>query len=247
MLRDKLINTAMKLGIDNQLLSIRAMLLPRYRHDRVENENLRKLLESVLNEDSNCIDIGAYRGRVLAELVRIAPCGKHIAYEPLPHLHRYLVEHFPSVDVRQAAVSNEVGEVSYAYVKNIPAESGFRARAHSERQHIERLVVRTEMLDCCLPAGYVPALIKIDVEGAERQVFEGAIETISRYKPVIIFEHGKGGATYYDTRPSDIYQLLHEEAGLRIFDLDGNGPYTLSMLEETFALDERWDYVARPS
>src|SRR5215831_11789450 len=106
MLRDKLINGATRLGIDDQLRNFRATLLPRYRHDRAENENLRKLLESVLKENSNCIDIGAYRGRVLTELVRIAPGGKHIAYEPLPHLYTYLVQHFPSVDVRQAAVSN---------------------------------------------------------------------------------------------------------------------------------------------
>ena len=246
MLRDKLIIGAAKLGIDDQLRSIRATLLPRYRHDRIENEHVHRLLESVLREDSNCIDIGAYRGRILTELVRIAPRGKHIAYEPLPHLHGYLVERFPSVDVRQAAVSNEIGETSFIYVKNIPAESGFRERLHGRQGQFEKLTVRTEALDHCLPAGYVPSLIKIDVEGAERQVFEGAIETISRYKPVIIFEHGKGGASYYGTRPSDIYQLLHVEAGLRIFDLDGKGPYTLNMLEETFALDERWDYVARP-
>ena len=42
------------------------------------------------------------------------------------------------------------------------------------------------MLDRCLLVGYVPALIKVDVEGAELQVFEGALETISKYKPVII-------------------------------------------------------------
>ena len=93
-------------------------------------------------------------------------------------------------------------------MKNMPAESGFRERFHSGEQQIEKLTVRTETLDRCLPDGYVPTLIKIDVEGAELQVFEGAIETISRYKPIIIFEHGKGGATFYDTQPQHIYQLL---------------------------------------
>ncbi len=246
MLRDKLIDTAIRIGIDDRLRSMRATIFPKYKHDRHENENLRKLLESVLQEDSNCIDIGAYRGRILAEILCVAPRGKHIAYEPLPHIYTYLVEHFPSVDVRQAAVSNEVGETSFIYVKNMPAESGLRARSHARQGQSEKLIVRTEMLDRCLPAGYVPALIKVDVEGAERQVFEGAIGTISKYKPVIIFEHGKGGAAHYNTQPYHIYKLLHDEAGLQIFDLDGNGPYTLSQLEEAYTLDERWDYVARP-
>jgi Methyltransferase FkbM domain len=111
----------------------------------------------------------------------------------------------------------------------------------------ETLTVPTETLDHSLPAGYVPTFIKVDVEGAERQVFEGAIDTISRYKPVIVFEHGKGGAPHFGTQPRHIYQLLHDEAGLDIFDMDGNGPYTLSQLEDSFELDERWDYVARPN
>ena len=199
----------------------------------------------MLQEDSNCIDIGAYRGRVLTELVHVAPRGRHIAYEPLPHLHGYLSQRFPLVDIRQAAVSNEVGVTSFVYVKNAPAESGFRERFHSNEHEVQTLTVRTETLDSCLPDGYVPTLIKIDVEGAELQVFEGAIETISRYKPVIVFEHGKGGAVYYDTQPQHIYRFLNERAGLRIFDLDGNGPYTLEQFEEAFALDTRWDYIAR--
>lgn len=246
MLRDKLIDTAVKLGIDEQLRSIRATLHPKYRHDRIEGQNLRSLLKSVLAENSNCIDVGAYRGRVLAEIARMALHGRHIAYEPLPHLYRYLADHFPSVEVRQAAVSNEEGETSFAYVKNMPARSGFCERSYPVRQQIERLIVRTETLDRNLAAGYVPALIKIDVEGAERQVIEGAIDTISRYKPVILFEHGKGGAVHYGTQPRHIYELLHKQAGLNIFDLDGNGPYTLGQLEEAYDRDDRWDYVARP-
>ena len=246
MLRDRLIDTAIKLGIDDQLRGIRATLYPVYRRQRSDTQNLRLLLQSTLTAYSNCVDIGAYRGRVLTELLRVAPYGRHIAYEPLPHIHKYLVNHFPSVEVRQAAVSNEEGERTFTYVKNIPARSGFRERVFTEKKQIEMLTVRTETLDHNLPAGYVPALIKIDVEGAERQVIEGALETISRYKPIIIFEHGKGGAPHYDTQPLHIYKLLHDEAGLNIFDTDGTGPYSLGQLAEAFEKDEHWDYVARP-
>jgi len=182
---------------------------------------------------------------VLAEIVRVAPHGKHIAYEPLPHIHKYLVDHFPSVDVRLAAVSNEEGETSFTYVKNVTARSGLREISYPRQPQIEKLTVQTETLDSNLPGGYAPTLIKIDVEGAEYLVMEGAIETISKYKPTIIFEHGKGAAVHYNTQPRQIYELLHGKAGLRIFDLDGSGPYSLSQFEESFERDERWDYVAR--
>ena len=246
MLRDILIDTAVKLRIDDQLRSVRAAILPAYRHDRNESEFLRSLLASVLVGDSNCIDVGAYRGRVLADLVHAAPYGKHIAYEPLPHLHQYLVEHFPSVDVRLAAVSDEEGACEFTYVKNVPGRSGFREITYPKQPAIQKIPVRVETLDTNLPAGYIPALIKIDVEGAERQVIAGGIKMIAKYKPVVIFEHGKGSAVHYNTQPRHVYELLHDEAGLRIFDFEGNGPYSLKQFEEAFALDERWDYVARP-
>jgi FkbM family methyltransferase len=244
-LRDVLIDTAVRLGIDDGLRSMRAALHPAYRHDRVESEHLLSLLRSALTADANCIDIGAYRGRFLADITSIAPNGRHIAYEPLPHLNRFLVNRFPLADVRLAAVSNVEGEQSFTYVKNVPARSGFLERSFTDRQQIEKLTVRTVTLDNDLPRDYVPALIKIDVEGAERQVFEGGIETITKHKPIIIFEHGKGGAAHYGSRPRDIFELLHDRAGLHIFDLEGNGPYSLRQFEESYALDERWDYLAR--
>ncbi len=191
MLRDILIDTAVKLGIDDQLRSVRAAILPAYRHDRNESEFLRSLLASVLVKDSNCIDVGAFRGRVLADLVHAAPYGKHIAYEPLPHLHQYLVEHFPTVDVRQAAVSDEEGACEFTYVKNVPGRSGFREITYPKQPAIQKIPVRVETLDTNLPVGYIPALIKIDVEGAERQVIAGGIHMIANISPLLSLSMGK--------------------------------------------------------
>ncbi len=245
MLKEIVVNTAVRLGIDDQLRSVCAPLNASLRRDRIDNQNLRLLLTFALTEDSNCIDIGAHKGAALAEMLRVAPYGKHIAYEPLPLLHKYLVDHFPSVDVRLAAVSNEEGETSFTYVKNLPTHSGLRERSYPVKPRVVKMTVRMETLDGSLPAGYVPALIKMDVEGAERLVLEGAIETISKCKPIVVFEHGRA-ADYYDTQPCHIYKLLHDEAGLRLFDMDGNGPYTLGRFEETYARADRWNFVARP-
>jgi len=129
-------------------------------------------------------------------------------------------------------------------VKNAPACSGFEERKFAKTHQTETISVHAETLDESLPKGYIPSLIKIDVEGAERFVFEGGIKTISEHKPIIVFEHGKGGADYYNTQPKDIYALLHDEAKLRIFDMDGGGPYTLAQFEETYERNDRWNFVA---
>jgi FkbM family methyltransferase len=244
-LRDRLIERAVKLGIDDQLRTIRDSLpTPARQRNRFADLSLRLLLSFTLAENANCIDIGAYRGKVLSEMIRVAPYGKHIAYEPQPEKHKELVERFPSVDIRQTALSNQKGEATFNIVKNLPGYSGLREISYPREPQIEKLTVRTETLDESLPTGYVPALIKIDVEGAEGFVLEGGIKTITQYKPIIVFEYGKAGAQHYDTGPRHFYELLHDEVGLRIFDMDGNGPYSLAEFEDTCARDERWDYIA---
>jgi FkbM family methyltransferase len=205
---------------------------------------MRMLLAFSLSPDSNCIDVGAHKGDVLAEIVRLAPEGRHIAYEPLEYLYERLTARFPQVDVRCAAVSDRKGRAAFTHVKTDPAYSGFRQRDYPRAEVIETMEVRTERLDDALPAGYVPHLIKIDVEGAERQVLEGAIEIITAHKPIVIFEHGGGSAEYYGTSPSDVFELLSSKTGLRIFDIDGRGPLDLSEFERSFHSGTIWNFVA---
>jgi hypothetical protein len=117
-------------------------------------------------------------------------------------------------------------------------------RTYPAPQDISEIEVSVEDLDSAISPDYVPDLIKIDVEGAEEQVISGALRTITRYKPLVVFEHGLGAADHYGTRPADIYGLLCDRAGLRVFDLDGNGPYDLSTFEAEFQRNQRWNFVA---
>jgi hypothetical protein len=111
---------------------------------------------------------------------------------------------------------------------------------------IETISVLVEDLDSSLPPDYVPALIKIDVEGAEQQVIEGGIRTISTHRPIVVFEHGSGAAPAYGTKPQDIFNLLVIEAGLRIFDLDRHGPFDEGSFAQAFEAGNRWNFVAMP-
>jgi FkbM family methyltransferase len=212
--------------------------------DKQDMEHLRLLLAFTLSANSNCIDVGAHVGEVLTEIVRCAPKGSHIAYEPLPNLNRQLVKNFPEVDVRLAALSNRSGDASFTHVRSNPGYSGFKERSYPGHEQLQIITVRTEALDSSLPDNYIPSLIKIDVEGGEQQVIEGAIGTIAMHKPIVIFEHARDAAPHYGTGPENIFQLLCVEAGLRIFDIDGNGPHTLEDFSRTFEAGNLWIYVA---
>ena len=91
-------------------------------------------------------------------------------------------------------------------------------------EEVREITVTTERLDDVLPVGFEPALIKIDVEGAELLVLRGAVDTVARHKPMVIFEHGVGGFERYGAAPGDLHDLLVTDCGLRIFDLAGEGP-----------------------
>jgi FkbM family methyltransferase len=219
------------------------------RRDAEDVANIRRLLAFSLPPEANCIDVGAHRGAVLGEMVRVAPQGRHIAFEPLPHLCEVIRTSFPSVELHQAALSNHPGEADFAYVHgHAEGWSGLRFRPlpTGEEAEVEHITVKLEVLDQVLDPDYRPHVIKIDVEGAEQQVFEGALETLRRHRPIVIFEHGTGSAETFGTGPGDIYQLLREQAGLRIYDLDGSGPYTAAEFERVFYAAERVNFVARP-
>lgn len=204
------------------------------------------LMEGVLEPDSDCLDVGAHAGSVLREMVRIAPRGRHVAWEPLPEFAARLRAAHPDVDVRQAALSDRAGAREFAHVVADPGWSGFVGRPTPAGGKVETIEVRTERLDDALPDGLRPAFLKIDVEGAEEEVLRGALETLRRHRPVIAFEHGLGSADHYGTTPEAIHRLLAGELGYSIHGLDGDGPYDEPRFSEIFAAGERVNFAAWP-
>jgi len=211
-----------------------------------EEANTRLLLSFVLRSDSNCVDVGCHGGVVLEEMLRVAPNGRHVAYEPLPRLHRYLCRRFPELDVREVALSDRRGRADFHFVTSRPALSGLRRRPYPPDvvdADIELLTVLTEDLDSSLPESYAPDLIKIDVEGAEELVIKGGLRTIARHKPIVIFEYSVA-ARCYGTTSESLYSLLCQDAGLRIFDLDGDGPYSFQRFETAHGAQTHLNFIA---
>jgi len=224
---------------------LRALCSVGSRREARDRHAMTVLLAATLARDAHTIDVGAHSGAVLREIVRIAPSGTHIAYEPLPEMATWLQSEFPSATVRNAALSDENGEASFVHVDSAPEFSGLRERSYHGLDEVRKheITVRTERLDDVHPDGFAPQFIKIDVEGAELLVLRGARETIRRFRPAIVFEHGAGAADRYGAGPGDVYDLLVGELDMRIFDLDGAGPYTRRQFEDVFA-EPLWNFLA---
>jgi FkbM family methyltransferase len=243
--RQHILHAATTLGVERDLRTVqRAFESSTRRRNRRDDENLLLLLAAVLTPGANCIDVGANIGTTLRCMCRVAPSGKHIAYEPLPALCQQLRSAFPTVDVRQTALSNHIGEEDFVHVKHLPSRSGLRRPDYRDSQ-TETLRTKVDTLDSTLAQDYIPALIKIDVEGAELQVLEGAKETIARHQPIIVFEHDVRWAAHYDSNPHDFYTFLRDTLNLQVFDMDGNGPFTISRFTQIARERTRWNFFAR--
>ena len=172
------------------------------------------VMARVLTSDAVSVDVGCHAGQILDEMRRLAPHGHHYAFEPLPDLFQSLRERYPqsgNVTLHNMALSDAAGTFTFQHVVSNPGYSGFRKRRYDRP---EEQVVETEVtavrLDQILPEDTRVSLIKIDVEGAELQVLQGARETLRRDRPVVVFEHGLGAADVYGTRPEQVYDLLSE-------------------------------------
>jgi len=220
--------------------------------DLVKNEiydrQAAEVIERVLKGSSNAIDVGCHKGQFLKLFLTHAPQGHHFAFEPIPYLAKMLQTEFPSVEVYNYALSNKPGEVAFYVIPEAPELSGLNARIFinpdSPRQEI---VVTSERMDTMIPKEMKIDLIKIDVEGAEGLVIEGAIDTIKRNRPYIILEHGGSSSKSFGFSSGDIYVLLVEQCGLRLSLLNNwlyNGP-SLSKLE--FMESSEWYFIAHPA
>jgi FkbM family methyltransferase len=236
---------AARLGLEAEARRAWQMARPAVRRDLAERRQLRRLVAWTVPHDGHCIDVGSHVGDILRDLVRVAPNGRHIAYEPLPAFAADLRAAFPQVDVRTKALANEHGDRTFVHVVGNPGWSGFRQRPTPHAERFERLTVEVERLDDALPESFRPAFIKIDVEGAELEVLQGALDTLKAYQPVVAFEHGLGSADHYGTEPGDVHALLTGDARLRIYDLAGDGPYSLDAFRRAFSHGFPVDFVAR--
>ena len=148
-----------------------------------------RLLPLVCDPARASLDIGANRGAYSYYLARHSR--QCIAFEPNPRLARQLREAVgPKVEVMECAVSNEPSEVTLF----IPLENGTELDGLSSVEGADRfqdhdlkeVAVSAVPLDALQlpPVGFM----KIDVEGHELAVLEGACHLIERDAPTVILE-----------------------------------------------------------
>lgn len=182
-----------------------------------------------LPRDGMILDIGGNRGQSIDAIRLFLPDARIVSFEPNPHLAEQLRALFAGdrgVEVKTLALGNEPAVLTL----HVPYYNGwmFDGLASLDRSEAENWLtpknlagfrpdkLTIETIECAVEPldsveGLAPAFVKIDVQGFEPQVLDGARETLSRHRPVVMLETG-----------ADVDMLQHLPAGYEPAHWDGS-------------------------
>ena len=168
------------------------------------------------------LDVGANTGLFSLLAARRAEGVTVHALEPVPRVFRMLEDNVLRNDVtsivcHRLALSDTPGTVTmYVPVEDLPIMASMLPEWRSDSEQIE---VSAESLDQFVARlGLCVDVIKIDTEGTEALVLEGARNTLATQQPFVICEVLAAGGT------ADLLTALITEADYQIFLLAEDGP-----------------------
>jgi FkbM family methyltransferase len=169
------------------------------------------------------VDVGAHRGRHLGALLEcVGPTGKVLAFEPLPEQFGHLKETFsaPNAILHNCALSCAVGTSSFVHAQGSPEESGLRERIYNAPAQVVPKVICVEVdtLDSHIDDLLDLTFIKVDIEGGEIDCLKGAVNTLSRFRPVVSVEYGFPSYSVYGNVGSTLYDLATSQ-GYVLYDI----------------------------
>lgn len=159
-------------------------------------KNTIKVLKAILSQASNVVEVGANVGAHTIAIAEACPQGKIIAVEPYFAARARLesniaLNSLSNIIVIDTALSDKEGES----VLHCPTLAN-QANASLYRDHIDRtekvnsFPVHINTVDRVFETSGLIGLdlIKMDVEGNDFHVIQGARQTIDRFHPFLIFE-----------------------------------------------------------
>jgi FkbM family methyltransferase len=168
------------------------------------------------------IDVGANLGEWSVPLARaVGRDGRVLCIEPNPAVAAALaatlrINNLAQGEILPVALAAADGEGRLLIE---PGDTGLSRLSAGE----SGIAVRLRRLDSIVAERGLARLdlLKIDVEGHERQVLAGAAETLRRFRPAVVFESGheapddrRAIAVFFDELAYDLVAVLHDHGAL---------------------------------
>jgi len=156
------------------------------------------LLKTLLGNRDTFIDVGANIGDwTLPAASVVGREGRVLAFEPVPRMAEALrksawANRFAQVRVFGVALSDRAGEADFSVEAENSGGSRLGRMPDDRQRTFSGLRVKVTTLDevAAAEALRAVALIKIDVEGFEAEVLQGAARTLAQLRPALFFETG---------------------------------------------------------
>jgi FkbM family methyltransferase len=155
-------------------------------------------ISQYLKPGNTFIDIGGHHGLMaLTGAKAVGASGKVISFEPNPQAVKIIELHkkinaIENVKIVPLGLSNVEGETTFYIQKgNVSWNSTIIPDFVDDCFHegFEKQLINITTLDKFVKTENIsPTLIKIDVEGAEFLILEGAIETLRKFRPALLME-----------------------------------------------------------
>lgn len=193
-------------------------------HGKNRERRTMQFFEMALSPGDTVLEVGGHIGYLTLYFSQLAgPQGKVVVFEPggnnLPYIRRN-VSQAANVTLIEKAISDTDGTVRF-YEESLTGQNNsmladykvYRencARANASASHEEREVQSVKIDTFVQQSGVTPALIKIDIEGAEWLALTGAEATLADCQPIVMVEVTENKDKVFDFFSNLGYRLFQE-------------------------------------
>lgn len=199
-------------------------------------ENELQLVLNLLEDKSVILDIGANIGWYSLVMGKKFPNSKIYAFEPLQDIFNYLASHIDinkisNITAVNLGVSDKSGESSFYVDPNNSVNASILNIANAKST--QKIHITLTTIDEFVASNNLKKVdfIKCDVEGAEFNVFKGALKTLKEHHPTILCEMVRKWTAPYNYHPNDIISYL-KEYGYACFAIGKDGITLIAQMDE---------------
>jgi FkbM family methyltransferase len=194
-------------------------------------------LDRTLRRGMTVVDVGANDGLyTLFAAGRVGRRGRVLAFEPSSRERRVLnrniaLNRLRNVVVIPSALANEPGQATLQIAPSLHGgHNTLGGFAHKGVDAIATEQVEVETLDAVVARLAITKVdaIKVDVEGAELKVLEGARDVLHRSRPVLLIEANDDALRKQEATTADLVTLLRSLG------------YAIFVFSESTGLEEPW-------
>jgi len=205
------------------------------------NRDFKDSIEACRNKKA-VIDIGTHIGLVSMPASSVlAPGAKVYSFEPAEAERTYLKEHIrlnniQNIEVFDNPVGKDHGKEIVFYQQDDESGTSSVTIANKPPELFRKTTKKLVSLDCfCKEKNILPDVVKLDAEGNEYDVLEGALETLNKARPLIFISLHKNHLENLGRNIDELHDIM-KKINYECVNVDGSAPDRLVSRE----------YIMRP-